>query len=205
MTSWLWTACGSAAAGGLCIQRSRSTEASYRSRSAVKSAVVGSDFAWTVASPVSCSQRGGPGPGRVSDMARGLAPRGGAPPPDLEKYSPRTSPRAACARARRPHRPHSYLACWPLLSAQQPKVVPCGGQVHLGGSRRAEGAHCILLAASSEPAMQDCVCGLVACRVRVPVPGVRECMPMATTGRRSTQPVPQGNQTGQSPLGGGRR
>jgi hypothetical protein len=51
-----------------------------------------------------------PGPGRDSDMARELLPRGAAPPPNLEKYSPRTSPRAACARARRPRRLHSCLA-----------------------------------------------------------------------------------------------
>jgi hypothetical protein len=69
----------------------------------------------------------------------------------------------------------ALLVSWSLLSAQQPKVVPCGGQVHLvvaAGGRA-------LSSASSEPAMWDCVCGL---------PGVRECMPMATTGRPNRYP-----------------
>ena len=128
------------------IQRSRSTEAPLSIKHACQGSHVsleGSKGVLPSPRPFSARQRGGPGPGRGFDMARGLAPRGAASPPDLEKYSPRTSPRAACARARRrPHRPHSYLACWPLLSAQQPKVVPCGGQVHLGGSRRARIVFC---------------------------------------------------------------
>jgi hypothetical protein len=45
--------------------------------------VVGSDFAWTVASPVPARQRGGTRPGCVSDMPRELLPRGAASPPDL--------------------------------------------------------------------------------------------------------------------------
>jgi hypothetical protein len=58
------------------------------------------------------------------------------------------------------------------------------------------GAHCLLLA----PGLR-CGTGTV-CGARLP--GVRECMPMATTSYQPTQPVPQGNQTGQSPLGRGR-
>ena len=151
MTSWFWTACGSAAADGLWHPTQSKHRGTPIDRSAVKSDVVGSDFAWTVASPVPARQRGGTGPGRGFDMPRGLAPRGAASPPDLSWYSPRTSPRAACAWARRPHRPHSCLA----------------GHCYRRSSRRwsrAE-AKCILVAAggralssaSSEPAMWDCV------------------------------------------------
>jgi hypothetical protein len=74
----------------------------------------------------------------------------------LGKYFPWTSRRAACARARRPHRPHSRLAHSRLA-----------GHCHRRSSRghsRAE-AKCILVAAggrslssaSSGPAVWGCV------------------------------------------------
>ena len=136
--------------------------------------------------PFSAQQRGGPGPGRGFDMARELLPRGAASPPDLEKYSPRTSPRAACAWACRPHRPHSCLA----------------GHCYRRSSRRwsrAE-AKCILVAAggrslsstSSGPAVR----GLPG--------GVRECMPMAQTTTIRPNRHPEATKPQLPPLRGGR-
>jgi hypothetical protein len=110
-------------------------------RSAVKSDVVGSDFAWTVASPVSCSAarrywawvclryapRAAPAWGRLASRAQLVFPA------DL-------TPR--CLRLGPPTPPLAFLPCWSLLSAQQPQVVPYGGHVHLGGSRRARIVFC---------------------------------------------------------------
>jgi hypothetical protein len=93
-----------------------------------------------------------------------------------------------CLRLGLPTPPPAFLPCWPLLSAQQPKVVPCGGQVHLGGSRRA----------------RVVFCQLRTCDVRLRVACRGVCVsacPWRLPAGPTAQPVPQGNQTGQSPLG----
>jgi hypothetical protein len=145
--------CRACCRGAYGIQRSRSTEASL----SINQPRVVREIQRVVlvfASPVSPLRRGGPGHGRGSDMARVLPPRGAAPPPDLEKYSPRSPPFAAADQACRPHRPHSRLAghCYRRSSRRQSRVE----------------AKCILVAAggrslssdSSGPAVCETVCGL---------------------------------------------
>ena len=81
------------------IQRSRSTEAPLSIDLPSRAMSLDQILLGPSPRPFPALRRGGAGPGRGFDMARELLPRGAASPPDLEKYSPRTSPRAACARA----------------------------------------------------------------------------------------------------------